>query len=104
MAMELLQQIRDAEARAEQIIAQTRQQAAAKIGQAHKLIAEKLDCLRKSHAGSIAQAVEQAKEKAQQQAKKISQDGKQSAQQMLKKAKEQIATAVDLVVKRIRGS
>ena len=104
MAMELLQQIRDAEARAEQIIAQTRQQAAAKIAQAHKIIAEKLDRLRKSRSGRIAQAVEQAKDQAQQHAKKISQDGKQSAQQMLKKAKDQIATAVDLVVKKIRGS
>ncbi len=104
MAMELLQKIRDAEAQAEKTIAKTRQQAAAKIAQVHKIIAEKLDDLRKSRSGSIAQAVEKAKDKAQQQAQKISQDGKQSAQQMLEKAKEQIATAVDLVVKKIRGS
>ena len=49
-----------AEARAEQTFAQTSKQAAEKIAQSHNLIAEKLDQLRKSRSGRIAQAVEQA--------------------------------------------
>ncbi len=61
MAMELLQQIRDAEARAEQTIAQTRRKAAEKIAQANKLIAEKLEQLRKGRSERITQAVDQAK-------------------------------------------
>ena len=98
MAMELLQQIRDAEARAEQTIVQTRQKAAEKIAQAHKLIAEKLEKLRKGRSERITQAVDQAKGQAQQQAKKISQNGKKYAQQMLQTAQGQIAAAVDLDV------
>ena len=42
MAMELLQQIRDAESQAEQIVAEARKEAADKIAQAEKTVGEHL--------------------------------------------------------------
>ena len=102
MAMELLQQIREAEREAEQIAARARQNGADRVFEAHKAAADKLDVLRKSRSGRISESVEQARGRAQAQAEKIRQEGKASAEALVGGAEKQTAAAVDLVVKSIR--